>query len=102
MVSSSLGNYETGLSSRIRYNIVKVGKQRILSIYSVSSSLTTNLFNLSEDNHPKTTVTGIVTLMDTSGIVTGTLITINTNGVVTTFESVSNKYFYTVLVYEVA
>ena len=93
-----LGSFESGS----KYNIIKIGKQRIIHIYGYNNaSITTNLFILDENNRPKSDISGIANIMDNNGAVTGTIITIATNGNVTTLASIANKYVNAVLVYQV-
>ena len=100
----SLNDFEqVTTSTKFKYKIAKIGKQRIISIYgNGDQSDTTTLFTLSEDNRPKSNLRGIVTLMDSSGNTSGSLININTDGSVTTSISTKGKVAYAVLVYEVA
>ena len=90
-------------TSALKVKILKIGKQRVIHVYgSGSSNANATLFNVDENNRPKSETRGIVTLMDSSGALSGTIVVIGTNGDAKLTGAISNKYLQAVLVYEVA
>lgn len=90
-------------SSGVYYNIIKIGKQRIFSIYGVGTlNANAPIFILGAENCPKENISAIVSLIDGGGNASGTIMTINPYGSVFFSGNISSKYFYAIAIYEVA
>lgn len=106
-VNSSLSDVSSFIteknSSGVYCNIIKIGKQRILSIYGVGTvNANDPIFILGAENCPKENINSIVLLMDSGGNASCTILIIKPNGSVSFSGNISSKYFYAIAIYEVA